>query len=55
MIGTSELIVIFAIALLVIGPKKLPEIGRAVGKGIRELKNATKDVTDSLKITDDDL
>ncbi|NMB02151.1 MAG: twin-arginine translocase TatA/TatE family subunit [Firmicutes bacterium] len=41
-IGAGELILILAIALVVFGPAKLPEIGRAVGKGLREFKNATK-------------
>jgi len=36
-----ELIVILAIALVVFGPSKLPEIGKALGKGIREFKSST--------------
>ena len=39
-IGPMELIVVLAIALMVLGPKKLPEVGRSVGKGMREFKNA---------------
>jgi sec-independent protein translocase protein TatA len=35
-----ELIVVLAIALIVLGPKKLPEAGRAVGKGLREFKDS---------------
>ena len=35
-----ELIVILVIALLLLGPKKLPDVGRSVGKGMREFKNA---------------
>jgi sec-independent protein translocase protein TatA len=35
-----ELIVVLAIALIVLGPKKLPEVGRSVGKGMREFKDA---------------
>ena len=41
-IGAGELILVLIIALVIFGPAKLPEIGKAVGKGIREFKNATK-------------
>jgi len=37
-IGPMELIIILAIALIVLGPKKLPEAGRSIGKGLREFK-----------------
>jgi TatA/E family protein of Tat protein translocase len=47
-LGTQELIVIFIVAFLVFGPKKLPELGRTLGKGIRELKAAMRGVTESL-------
>jgi sec-independent protein translocase protein TatA len=40
--GPMSLIVIAIIALLVFGPKKLPEIGKAFGSSLREFKNATK-------------
>lgn len=39
-IGMQELIIIFIVALLVFGPKKLPELGKTLGKGIAELKRA---------------
>jgi sec-independent protein translocase protein TatA len=39
-IGPTELIIVLAIALLVLGPKRLPEAGRAVGKGMREFKES---------------
>lgn len=39
-IGPMELVLVLAIALIVLGPKKLPEAGRAVGKGIREFKDS---------------
>lgn len=39
-IGPLELIVVLAIALIVVGPKKLPDMGRSVGRGMREFKDA---------------
>ena len=39
-IGPMELIVVLVIALLVFGPKRLPELGRSVGGGMREFKNS---------------
>jgi TatA/E family protein of Tat protein translocase len=43
-IGPAELILIFVIALLVFGPKKLPEIGRSVGKALREFKKTSEEI-----------
>jgi len=43
-IGPAELILIFVIALLVFGPKKLPEIGRTVGKALREFKKTSEEI-----------
>jgi sec-independent protein translocase protein TatA len=42
-IGLPEMAVIFTIALLVFGPKKLPEIGRSVGKAIRGFQDASRE------------
>lgn len=39
-IGPMELIVVLVIALVVLGPKKLPDAGKSVGKGLREFKDA---------------
>ena len=47
-IGPTELIIILAIALLVIGPKRLPDLARSLGKGLAEFRRATSDVTDEL-------
>jgi len=41
-IGLQELVVIFIIALVVIGPKRLPEIGRALGEAVRAFQDALK-------------
>jgi TatA/E family protein of Tat protein translocase len=43
-IGMPELILIFVVALLVFGPKKLPEIGRSIGKGLAEFKKASDEL-----------
>jgi len=43
----THLIVVLAIALLVLGPKRLPEVGRAIGKGIHDLRSAVDDVKPS--------
>jgi sec-independent protein translocase protein TatA len=42
----THLLVIFGIALLVFGPKKLPELGKGIGEGIRGLKSAMKEADD---------
>jgi len=43
-IGPTELILIFVVALLVFGPKKLPEIGKSIGKALREFKKASEEI-----------
>lgn len=48
-LGMGELIVIFLIALIFIGPKKLPELAKGLGKGIRDFQNAAKGFTDDLQ------
>jgi len=48
-LGMPELIVIFVIALIVFGPRKLPELGRSLGKGIAEFKKATSELQSSLE------
>jgi sec-independent protein translocase protein TatA len=45
-IGFGELVVILIIALLVFGPSKLPEMGKAVGNAMREFRNAAKGIAD---------
>jgi Tat protein translocase TatB subunit len=56
-IGPAELIVILLVALLVVGPKRLPEIGRTIGKAMRELRKASDDFRQHLDfdLDDDDL
>jgi sec-independent protein translocase protein TatA len=45
-IGPTELIIVLVIALIILGPKRLPETGRSLGKGIRELKDSLSDPSD---------
>jgi sec-independent protein translocase protein TatA len=47
-LGPTELLVILAIALLVFGPKKLPEFGRGIGQAMKEFKNAQHELTESV-------
>ncbi|WP_175640542.1 twin-arginine translocase TatA/TatE family subunit [Metabacillus schmidteae] len=45
-LGFGEILLILFVALLLFGPKKLPELGKAAGKTLREFKNATKGLMD---------
>jgi len=49
MAGWSELLLILALALILFGPRRLPEIAEAMGKSIRKFKSATRDATDEVK------
>lgn len=49
-IGPVELIIILVIALIVIGPGRLPDVGAALGKSIREFRKASSEVTDATRI-----
>ncbi|MEA2155925.1 MAG: sec-independent protein translocase protein TatA [Solirubrobacteraceae bacterium] len=44
-IGPMELIVVLVIALVVLGPKKLPEVGKSLGKGMREFKESLSNMS----------
>ncbi len=52
-IGMPEMILILAVALIVIGPKKLPELAKSLGKALGEFKNATRELKDSIAIDDE--
>jgi len=49
-IGMPEMILILAVALIVIGPKKLPDLAKSLGKAMGEFKKATSDLKESMKI-----
>jgi TatA/E family protein of Tat protein translocase len=48
-IGMSELLIIFVIALIVFGPRKLPDLGRSLGKSLGEFKRASNDLRNTLE------
>lgn len=53
-IGSGELLLILIVALLVVGPKRLPELARSLGKGIRELRRAQDEVSRTIRVNLDD-
>ncbi|MGM9580245.1 MAG: twin-arginine translocase TatA/TatE family subunit [Anaerovibrio sp.] len=53
-IGVTELVLILVIALVVFGPGKLPDVGKALGKSIREFKNAEKNIIEDVTAVDED-
>ena len=53
-LGTQEIIIILIVALIFFGPSKLPEIGKALGKGLRELRRSSQDIIDSVSGAEDD-
>ena len=57
-LGFTEMLLIGVALLIFFGPNKLPELGKALGKGIQEFKKASREITDSVKddakdLTDD--
>lgn len=53
-IGMTELLIILVVALLVLGPAKLPGVARSIGKGMRELRRASDDLRSSIMFDDDE-
>ncbi len=51
-IGPQELFILFLIVLLIFGAKRIPEIGRSIGKGIQEFKKGMREVESELTTTD---
>ena len=54
-LGMSEIVLIFMVVLLLFGAKRLPEIGSALGKGIREFKGSVREIEGELKAPLEDL
>ena len=54
-IGMPELLLILAVALIVLGPKKLPEIARSLGRGLAEFRRTTDDVKREMQAAADEL
>ena len=52
-IGMPELLLILAIALIVIGPKKLPDLAKSLGRAMREFKKATSEFKESIQLDED--
>lgn len=52
-IGMPEMILILAVALIVIGPKKLPDLAKSLGRAIGEFRKATSELKESMEIDDD--
>ena len=52
-IGMPEMLLILAVALIVIGPKKLPDLAKSLGKALGEFKKATSELKDSLQVDDE--
>lgn len=48
-IGFPELLIILAIALLIFGPKKLPEVGRSIGRALREFRRTSDEIKERLE------
>lgn len=52
-LGFQEIAVILVIALIVFGPKKLPQIGRSLGQALRELRNISQEFTSVMNVEDE--
>ncbi|OWZ83955.1 twin-arginine translocase TatA/TatE family subunit [Natranaerobius trueperi] len=53
--GMGELIIVLIIALVIFGPRKLPELGKALGKGLKEFRVATKEIQESVEEVDNEV
>ena len=48
-VGMQELVIILVLVLILFGPRRLPEIGRAIGKAVRQLRRTTQDFQDAIE------
>tara|TARA_Y100001936_G_scaffold21935_1_gene19302 strand:+ start:995 stop:1180 length:186 start_codon:yes stop_codon:yes gene_type:complete len=55
MLGTTEIVIICIVVLVLFGGKKLPELARGLGKGLREFKNASRDIKKEVNNAVDDV
>jgi sec-independent protein translocase protein TatA len=53
-LGTSELLIILVLVLIIFGAGKLPQVGKSLGEGLRNFKDGMKDGADAKKTKDDD-
>ncbi len=54
-IGLWEILLILAVALIIFGPAKLPELGRSIGNGLKEFRKATRELKESVTISESDI
>lgn len=54
-VGTSELIIILIIAILILGPKEIPKVARTLGRGMRELQRAKDELKKNIEFEDETL
>jgi len=52
-VGTSELVIILVIALLILGPKEIPKVARTIGKGMRELQRAKDELKKNIEFEEE--
>ena len=55
MLGTTEIVIICIVVLVLFGGKKLPELAKGLGKGLREFKNASRDIKQEVNNAVDDI
>ncbi|HHX74013.1 MAG TPA: twin-arginine translocase TatA/TatE family subunit [Firmicutes bacterium] len=53
-LGTTEILLILGLILILFGPKKLPELGRSLGRGLREFKQATTELKESVSLENEE-